>query len=138
MNEHLKQRGFQAFCEVHPVIDFHDGIIEISKGHGLGDLQTNTVVFGWSENIEGQIRELDTICDLSQSGKNILLCGLKAGFPKIGNQIDIWWGGRENNGDLMLILAYLLKLNQGWQNAQIRILSVVSNESAKYKLSYPN
>ena len=45
--------------------------------------------------------------------------------------IDVWWGGLQRNGDLMLLLAYLLSGNVEWRNARIRVLSVASNQMAK-------
>ena len=134
MRKKLAQHGFQAFCEVHTVTDFHNGILEVSKGHGLAGLRTNTVVFGWSEAESGQVEELRTIRDLRRKGKSILLCQFNTDLPASGNIIDIWWAGQQNNGDLMLLLAYLLKLNRQWENAEIRILSVVKEASHKAAL----
>ena len=134
MREKLAEYGFQAFCEVHSVTDFHTGILEVSKGHGLAGLRTNTVVFGWSDEVGGQVEELKTIKDLRSKGKSILLCQFTTDLPATGKIIDVWWSGQQNNGDLMLMLAYLLKLNRQWENAQIRILSVVKEYSHKLTL----
>jgi hypothetical protein len=134
MQEKLASYGFQAFCEVHTVSDFHSGILQVAKGHGLAGLRTNTIVFGWSEKEQGQIEELRTIRDLRGKGKSILLCQFTRDLPVVGKIIDIWWAGQQNNGDLMLLLAYLLKLNPQWENAEIRILSVVKDEEQKKML----
>lgn len=134
MNTKLESYGLQAFCEVHQVDDFQQGIVEIAKGHGLGDLKTNTIVFGYSEEKEGLVRSLITIDNLAESGQNILICRFNEDLPEKANSIDIWWGGQQNNGDLMLLLAYLLKLNLQWSKAKIRILSLVLEEASKLKL----
>jgi len=130
----LAKYGFQAFCEVHTVSAFHDGILEVSKGHGLAGLRTNTVVFGWSEEESGQVEELRIVRELRGKGKSILLCKFTTDLPAAARHIDIWWSGHQNNGDLMLLLAYLLKLNRQWENAQIRIMSVVRNPEDKIVL----
>jgi nucleotide-binding universal stress UspA family protein len=44
--------------------------------------------------------------------------------------IDIWWGGLQGNGALMLILAYLLQSSIRWQGARVRLKMVVPNEEA--------
>ncbi len=44
--------------------------------------------------------------------------------------IDVWWRGREN-GELMLLLAHLLKQNPEWRNRSIRLMRVVSDEAAR-------
>ena len=97
----------------------------------MAGLRTNTLVFGWSDKIEGQVKELKIIRDLRNKGKNLLLCRFNTDLPTNAKFIDIWWGGQQNNGDLMLLCAYLLKLNRQWQGAAIRILSVVSEEAQK-------
>ena len=43
----LGKYGLQAFCEAHVVDELHQGIINVSRRHGLAGLRTNTVVFGW-------------------------------------------------------------------------------------------
>lgn len=134
MQQKITYHGFQAFCEVHPVTDFHDGFVEISKGHGLAGLRTNTVLFGWSDIDWKQIKELKAISELREMGKNVIVCKFVSGLTQRGQRIDIWWGGQENNGDLMLLLAYLLKLNLQWENADIRILSVVKDKEQKKQL----
>lgn len=45
--------------------------------------------------------------------------------------IHVWWGGLQRNGDLMLLLAYLLRQNGEWRNSRIKILSVASSEMAR-------
>jgi hypothetical protein len=47
--------------------------------------------------------------------------------------IHVWWGGLQRNGDLMLLLAYLLTRNPEWRDADIRVLSVASNELMQEK-----
>ncbi|MBD3240877.1 MAG: hypothetical protein GF331_09850, partial [Chitinivibrionales bacterium] len=44
--------------------------------------------------------------------------------------VDVWWRGRDN-GSLMLILAYLLTLNQEWTGASIRVLRAVADEAGR-------
>ena len=48
--------------------------------------------------------------------------------PGQQKQIDIWWRGLQNNGDLMLLLAYLLNLNPEWNDASIIVRSIMENE----------
>jgi len=55
----------------------------------------------------------------------------KAGEFGSYKTIDIWWGGKGGNGSLMLLLAYILKLNDEWRDAKVRVLKVVADESLK-------
>jgi len=76
-----------------------------------------------------------SIQPLARLKKNILVCRFKDDLPvESGKKIDVWWGGRENNGDLMLLLAYLIRLNRGWDEADITIRSVVENKKEQEAL----
>ncbi len=136
MLKELHEKNLEAFCEVNPVKDLNEGMLTISASHGLGVMKTNTIVFGWSEEKENQISQLKVIRDLSQINKNILLVRFNKDYSskKKYKQIDLWWGGREKNGDLMLLLAYLLKLNKHWNKAAITIRSAVNTLEEKQKL----
>ncbi|MCG2589457.1 hypothetical protein [Rhodohalobacter sulfatireducens] len=130
MVNEVRNHELEAFCEVNVVDSLKQGILEVSKGHGIAGLKTNTVMFGWSENEDANVNQLKIIRQLASEGKNIVLAKFndhKAWKEKNHQRIDIWWGGRDNNGDLMLILAYMLKLNKEWEKAEINIHAVVNN-----------
>ena len=138
MHREVRELGLEAFCEVNVVDSIANGILNISKGHGVAGLKTNTVMFGWSGHTGENIRQLKIIRNLASIGKNILLAKFNdsGSLQDPGHQrIDIWWSGRENNGDLMLILAYMLKLNPEWEEAAIRIRSVAENQNERDMLS---
>lgn len=138
MLRQVNANELEAFCEVNVVESLNEGILNISKGHGIAGLKTNTVMFGWSEEKQANINQLNIIRELSYVGKNIVLA--KFNDPDTWKvqqhqRIDIWWSGRENNGDLMLILAYMLKLNPDWEHARIHIRAIVENDEEKEILS---
>jgi len=132
MKQELKSVGIEAFTEVNIVDDFKKGMYTVAASHGIAGLKTNTVVFGWSLTQKGKREELETIQDIAKLNKNILLLYFN---HTISNQkdrrIDIWWGGLESNGDLMLLLAYLIRLNNEWAKMTINIFSVVETEEEK-------
>jgi len=132
MQRDLKSEGLQALTEVNVVSDFKSGMYSVAASHGIAGLKTNTVVFGWSQTEKDKIRELEIIDDLAGSGKNILLLHFNQAFKDTKEKrIDIWWGGQDRNGDLMLLFSYLIRLNRKWEKAQVNIFSVVKNEEEK-------
>ncbi len=137
MLKELREEQLEAFCEVNTVKELNEGILTISSSHGIGSMKTNTIVFGWSEEEKNRISQLKTIQNLSLINKNILLVRFNKNYStkKKYKKIDIWWGGKEKNGDLMLLLAYLLKLNKQWNKAKITIRSVVNNKEEKIALA---
>ncbi len=132
MQKDLALVGLQALTEVHVVTDLKYGMNQVAAGHGIAGIKTNTVVFGWSSTYAGKIKELEIINDMARSGKNVLIAHINKPFPKkVKKRIDIWWRGQENNGDLMVLLAYLIQLNNKWKKSTIRIFSVTHSEEEK-------
>lgn len=135
MQQDLKSEGLQALTEVNVVSEYKTGMYSVAASHGIAGLKTNTVVFGWSQTEKDKIRELQIIDDLSDSGKNILLLHINHPFRGIKEKrIDIWWGGKDTNGDLMLLLSYLIRLNRKWEKTQVNIFSVVKSKEEKQRL----
>lgn len=136
MQRELEAEGLQALTEVNVVDDFKKGMYTVAASHGMAGLKTNTVVFGWSHTSEGKQQELEIIDLLAKVGKNILVVQIAKAFTKSANKrIDIWWGGQGGNGDLMLLLAYLIRLNTKWKKAKINIFSVVADAQEKLRLT---
>ncbi len=46
-------------------------------------------------------------------------------MKEIKKRIDLWWGGLEYNGDLMLLLAHLLKMNPEWEKSELVVHTIV-------------
>ncbi|MFL1012814.1 APC family permease [Flavisericum labens] len=132
MQQELKAEGLQALTEVNVVSDFKLGMNLVASSHGIAGIKTNTVVFGWSQTQKGKLQELQIINDLSSAGKNILVAHIPNHFSRKANKrIDIWWRGQDRNGDLMLLLSYLIRLNRKWSKVEINILSITHTEEEK-------
>jgi amino acid transporter len=129
MDRELEEAGVVAFPEVTVVSDFEGGVLDVTQANGIAGLHCNTIMFGWSrrkERLESQLRIMRAV---SRAGKSTIITRVNwAHEPGREKRIDIWWGGLQNNGDLMLLLAYLLRLNPEWQDARIFVRSVARDE----------
>ena len=135
MQQQLTSENLQALTEVNVVSDIVTGMHTIAASHGIAGLKTNTVVFGWSQEQKSKEKELKIINNLASSGKNILLLHFNENFKKDKDKrIDIWWGGKDTNGDLMLLLSYLIQLNREWEQTAVHIFSVVNTLEEKEEL----
>ncbi len=135
MDEVLSAHGLTGFCEVNVVADFESGAVNIAQANGIAGLQSNTVMFGWpsrTERLESILRVMRGVSQLDKS--TILARGIPPEGPRRRKRIDVWWRGKENNGDLMLLLAYLLAGNIEWRHAKIRVRSIVSDEAERQQL----
>lgn len=135
MEKDLKENNLVAFSEVNVVRDFESGVVDIAQANGIAGLQSNTIMFGWSGKKERLISQLRIIRAVSKFGKNSIIARLNWKHePGQQNCIDLWWGGLQNNGDLMLLLAYLISLNPQWRGAKIVVNSIVKDEDERSTL----
>jgi len=132
MESEIDEAGLTAFCEVHVVTDFETGVLGIAQASGVGELQANTVMFGWSKDRDRRASQLRLMRALANAGKSTVICRINwAHEPGQEKRIDLWWGGLQNNGDLMLLLAHLLRLNPEWSDARLTIRSIARSESER-------
>lgn len=128
----LEQEGIVAFGEVDIAEDFETGVLSIVQANGMGTLRPNAIAFGWPSKPESLQTMLRTIGRISQMGKASLIIHPKPPEgPTRYETIDIWWRGKMNNGDLMLLLAHLLTLNPLWADAVINLRSIVTSDTSQ-------
>ncbi|NBC18364.1 MAG: amino acid permease [Bacteroidetes bacterium] len=128
LNAFIEREGLHAFGEVDVVNDFDSGVMDIIQAHGLGALRANTITFGWPSDTE-------RLAELLRLTRNIGEIGRASMFlrphphPRANRReaIDVWWRGKQKNGDLMLLLAYLLQQHAAWRRAKIRVRTIISN-----------
>lgn len=136
LEEHMRDvliaHHVPAFCEVNVSPEFVFGAIDVAQINGVGSLRSNTLMFGWPNDDVKLDLMLMVMRVVSRIGKSTIITKLRGlkdrGFYK---RIDIWWGGMENNGDLMLLLAHLLRMNPMWSEARIVLRSIVEDQAGK-------
>ncbi|WP_412060154.1 amino acid permease [Rubrivirga sp. IMCC45206] len=131
IREYIREHGMTAFAEAQIVPDFATGAVAVSQSHGVGRLEANTVVMGWSGTAGGRGLLLRVLRDLADLRKSVLFLRVDeaAGFGA-RRSVDVWWGGRGGNGDLMLLLAHLIRSNADWAGTRLRVVRMVGREQA--------
>jgi len=134
MNEDLKAEGIVAFAEVHVVPDFREGLVSVAQANGFAGLHSNTVLFGWPRQ-EGRLEDLLRVtAAYTRLGKNTIIARPNwTGELKRRQNIDIWWRGKQHNGDLMLLLTHLLTMNPEWQGARVVLRSIALDEGMRQR-----
>jgi amino acid transporter len=124
-----------AFSIVNVVPDFESGVMGIAQAYGFSGMKANTAMFGWSEKPEGLAKQLRVMRLLSNLNLSSVLTKMESSEgPARKRTIDVWWGGLQNNGDLMLLLAHLLNLNPEWRQARVTIRTIVSSQGERAPL----
>ena len=135
MHNDIRKQGLRAFEEVHVVKEFESGAINVAQANGIAEVRSNTVLFGWSEKQERLISQLRITKALSKREISTVIAKLDWSHePGQQKRIDLWWGGRRRNGDLMLLLAHLLNSNAPWKDASITVRSIVNSENEREDL----
>ncbi len=132
----LRREGILAFGEVNVVQDIERGIVAVAQANGIAGIESNTIMLGWPDDLHRMTAFLKIIRRLKQLNQSLLIGRVKP-LPRLNEgsrrRVDIWWGGLQNNGDLMMLLAYLLSCNPEWRDSTIRILSVASSDLMQRK-----
>ncbi|MCD4827832.1 MAG: amino acid permease [Candidatus Cloacimonetes bacterium] len=130
MNACLEQEGILAFSEIDLVPDFENGAITVTQANGIAGLNSNTILFGWSdkrERMQAQIRIMRAVEIANKSTIIIRTDEFSRETPK--KRIDLWWRGKHSNSDIMLLLAYMLTLNVDWKGAKIYLQTIILHEN---------
>ena len=136
MDETLEKEGLVAFSEVHAMPKFEDALVGIAQANGYAGLQSNTVMFGWPGGVEGLKTVARMVRILSKIKRNTIIARIVDDqAPRERRRIDVWWRGQQFNGDLMLLLAHLLRLNHEWRQATIHIRAIVPDATMVGTLS---
>lgn len=130
MQRQLDDAGLTAFSEVHAIQNFESDALAVAQAHGIAGLDSNCVMFGWSGKPDRVVSMLRVMRGASLLGKSTVICRIAPrSWAPTPQRIDVWWGGLESNGDMMLLFAHLLSMNPEWNSARISVKGV---SSARY------
>ncbi len=130
IRNYIQENKMLAFAEVEIVPDFMEGVTAVAQAHGIGGLESNVALLGWSRTAEGRAMQMDLLRRLVSLQKSILFLNYvpQRGFGQ-RRVINIWWQGRGPNGDLMLLLAHLIQQHPSWDGAEIHLLRIIHSET---------
>lgn len=131
LEEFIADNRLSAVAKVVLANDFEHGVSTLLQVSGVGALQPNTVLLGWSEDAVKQAEFARTIRHILELQRNLLI-HVEAELPRadLARRIDIWWRAREN-GSLMLTLAHLLTQAPRWRDYTIRINRIIQDEAGR-------
>ena len=129
---YIQNKGMMAFAQADVVPEFFSGALTIAQAHGVGGLEANTVLMGWSREPEGRGRQVELAQDLMALHKSALFLfyDQERGYGR-RKMVDVWWAGRGGNADLMLLLAHIISRDRSWAGAKIRLIRVIDSEDGR-------
>lgn len=129
LDERIHERSPNVFGRVEVVTDKYRGAVSIVQAYGIGHLEANTVMMGWPNKSDNMPQYVGMMRDMVTLDRSLLIVNYDA-RRKLGKQrrIDIWWGGLQGNGGLMLLMAYLITAHHQWRDAEVTVRTIVENE----------
>lgn len=129
LRTYIREEELSAFPAVVVEEGLGKGIKTLLQAQGIGGLKPNSVLMGWSEDPARRGMFNDALYLFKSMGRTALVLRYDRGIERLkdgaaAGVINIWWDG-PRNGNMMLILAHLLKQNRAWRNHPIRILCTV-------------
>jgi amino acid transporter len=129
LNHSLEKAGLIGFGEVEIVPNFARGIVSVAQSNGIAGIASNTVLFGWRERRDEMATVLRAIEELSLLQKSsVIVRPVSRRLKPTRRRIDVWWGGLQQNGDLLVLFAHLLSLEPTWRDASVSIKSIATTD----------
>lgn len=130
ISEYLEERGVQALLRVIHAKDVYEGTENLVDSYGIGSLVPNTILLGTHDGLEERERYCEMLKHIYDSKRNLVVLKVdeENGFGE-RKRIDIWWGGLQGNGSLMMTLAYLLKSSLMWREADLYVKMIIPDEA---------
>jgi solute carrier family 12 (sodium/potassium/chloride transporter), member 2 len=126
VREHLARRGIEAMVRLVTDSDPFKGGRRLVTTYGIGPLVPNTVILGDSEQPSHRAAYCNMVTSFHRARRNVVIV---RDNPELGfgqrRRIDVWWGGLQSNGGLMLLLGYLLRTSGDWLGAELCVKLVV-------------
>jgi amino acid transporter len=131
LEEFIRENRLSAVAKTVLADDFEHGVSTLLQVSGVGALEPNTVLIGWSEDVLKKAEFTQAIRRILQLKRNLLVYA-EAELPRaqLKPRIDVWWRARAN-GSFMLTLAHLLRSSTRWRGHSVRIMRVISDENRR-------
>jgi solute carrier family 12 (sodium/potassium/chloride transporter), member 2 len=131
ISDYLEKRGVRGLVRLISAADPFDGGERLVEAYGLGPLVPNTVILGDSQMPSHRVAYCRMVRSFHRARRNVVII---RDDPDRGygerRRIDVWWGGLQANGGLMMLLAYLLRTSSDWQGAHVNVNLVVPTAAA--------
>lgn len=131
LEDFIRDQRLSAVPKTIVADDFEHGVSTLLQVSGVGPLQPNTVLMGWSDDAVMQAVFGRAVRRILELGRNLLVFS-EAELPaeQLKKRIDVWWRAKDN-GSLMLTLAHLLQLHPRFRDHQLRVIRIIAEEAGR-------
>ncbi|MBN1157648.1 amino acid permease, partial [Candidatus Woesearchaeota archaeon] len=118
---YVDEYKLDIFPKILMADNFEDTISALMQSEAIGNLPFNTVLIDYDKQIK-----IDKLMnEMVVLKKNVLVLRNQSGFSDF-RKVDVWWRSQKN-GNLMLLLAYLVTHSNKWLEADsiIRVFKII-------------
>lgn len=110
---------------------FEHGVSTLLQVSGVGALEPNSVLMGWSEDTLRQEEFLRSVQRILELERNLLIFAeAELSTHQLDPVIDVWWRARAN-GSFMLTLAHLWRQGAVGRSYRLRVRRIVDQEAGR-------
>lgn len=130
IDEPIKDKKINYFLRQLACDSVEEGIKSVTSVYGFSGFEPNTVLLGWSKQIENENFLVHVLQDLKSKNMNVIFLDYdkEKGFGK-KEHIDIWWNGKGRFLSFALNLLKFLQSSYEWRDAHVRLLIINSDSS---------
>jgi len=125
--EFCDSKDIRAFPLTVVAPDLISGANSVLQTAAFGPVRPNLICTSWHSELLKHFESFRWVIESQASWVIAKIDHLPSNNPLIKKRIDVWWRGRKN-GSLMAVMAHLLSSNWEWDNAEIRMLRLISNQ----------
>jgi hypothetical protein len=134
ISNYLFTHKVNALVRVTRAKDPFTGAQQLVDSYGLGKLIPNTILLGDTREAQHHEPYARMIRHFYNSKRNVIIFQDDERHQRFNKKtLDIWWGGLNDNGSLMMILSYLLQNSLEWRDVNITLKMMVKKEEAADK-----
>lgn len=131
LQEFIRESRLSAVGKTVLADDFEHGVSTLLQVAGVGALEPNTVLIGWSEDALRERQFLGSVRRILELKRSLLIFA-EAELPnyQLEPVIDVWWRAKAN-GSFMLTLAHLWQGSGVGQEYRLRVRRIIADEGGR-------
>lgn len=131
IRDYLAEKNIRSLVRVIRAENPFVGAQQLSNAYGLGPLVPNTILLGDTTDVSHHRPYADMVAHFYESRKNVIILRDEKPMTESSSlNVDLWWGGLQGNGGLMMVLAYMMQNSPHWQQVSVTIKMVVTSDKA--------
>ena len=134
LQDFIRESRLSAVGKTVVADTFEQGVSTLLQVAGVGALEPNTVLIGWSEDALREKEFLGAVRRILELERSLLIFA-EAELPsyQLEPVIDVWWRAKVN-GSFMLTLAHLWQEGVIGRNYRLRVRRIIDSEAGRIEI----